>query len=68
MANDDDVTVLETDQYLRELLIPFHWSNSFTWWKENKHCFIQLSQLVKQYLSAPTTSVISESSAAEDIR
>ena len=35
----------EVEQYLREPIIPFHRANSYLWWKENKHHFIQLSQL-----------------------
>ena len=61
MARDDAyATVSEVDQYLREPLIPFHQSNSFTWWKENRHRFIQSSQLAIRYLSAPSTLVASE--------
>ena len=60
MVDDSETTMTEVEKYLREPLIPFHQSNSFTWWKENKHRFIQLSQLTKRYLSAPPTSVASE--------
>ena len=56
----------EVEQYLRGPLIPFHRANSYLWWKENKHRFIQLSQLTnyqllaRRYLASPPTSVASE--------
>ena len=50
----------DIEQYLREPLIPFHRANSFLWWKENKHCFIQLSRLARRYLAPSPTSVASE--------
>ena len=53
-------SVTEMERYLREPLIDFHRSNTFIWWKENKHQFVQLSQLARRYLSAPPTSVTSE--------
>ena len=50
----------EIEQYLKEPLIPFHRANSYFWWKENRHRFVQLSRLARQYLAPPPTSVASE--------
>ena len=32
----------ENEQYLKEPLIPFHRANSYLWWRENWHRFVQL--------------------------
>ena len=37
----------EIEQYLKEPLIPFHRANSYLWWKENRHHFVQLSRLAR---------------------
>ena len=58
VAGETDNT--DVEQYLREPLIPFHRANSFLWWKENQHRFVQLSQLARRYLAPPLTSVASE--------
>ena len=50
----------DIEQYLREPLIQFHRANSYLWWKENKHRFVQLSRLARRYLAPPPTSVASE--------
>ena len=50
----------EIEQYLKEPLIPFHCANSYLWWKENRHRFVQLSRLARRYLAPPPTSVASE--------
>ena len=38
MVDDAETAMTEVEKYLREPLIPFHQSNLFTWWKENKQC------------------------------
>ena len=57
LGETDDTDI---EQYLREPLIQFHRANSYLWWKENKHCFVQLSRLARRYLALPPTSVVSE--------
>ena len=56
VGETDDMDIV---QYLREPLIPFHRANSYLWWNENKHRFVQLSQLARRYLAPPPTSVAS---------
>ena len=55
-----DVGDTEVDQYLKEPLIQFHRANTYSWWKDNTHCFPQLSNLARKYLAPPSTSVASE--------
>ena len=62
-------TASTVDRYLADPLVPFQTGASYKWWNENKACFPALTQLAKQYLSAPPTSVQSERlfSSAGDI-
>ena len=55
-----DIGDTEVDQYLKEPLIQFHCANSYLWWKDNTHCFPQLSIQARKYLAPPPTSVASE--------
>ena len=50
----------EIEQYLNVPLIPFHHANSYLWWRENRYRFVQLAELVRQYLVLLPTSVASE--------
>ena len=55
--SDSSSSLAEVDKYLSEPLIPFHLSNSFTWWHQNRTRFHCLAKIAQCYLSFPPTSV-----------
>ena len=58
--SDSSSSFAEVRKYLSETLIPFHQSNSYTWWSQNCIRFPHLAKLAQRYLSAPPTFVASE--------
>ena len=62
-------TTSEFDEYLKDPLIDYKTGDPYNWWGQHHMEFLTLSILARHFLSAPTTSVLSEQlfSAAGDL-